>query len=218
MNGLRMFWVAAAALMLAAVVLALRPPVQSSRITESEPSSSPAPQEVAESDPVPATAPVAPPPTTPSPAPPPEKPRDQKAEAVPSLGRGTEIEPFRINWDLLALGRDAVRDDGSLALPPGLQAVDGTWIEIDAYYAAPLAVESTRELLVMLNRWDGCCIGVPPTAFDCIETTLAEPLELRGRHQIRFGPVRGVLRIEPFRIGDLLLGLYRLEQASLRNG
>lgn len=212
MNGLRILWLGAIALVAAAVYLSLPR-------GQDDPPAIPAP--VADE---PTVAPAAPPPSSPStPPPPPPPPAAPKAPAIPAdaaptLGRGTEAEPFRINWDLLALGRDAVRDDGSLALPPGLLAVDGAWIEIDGYFAAPLAVETTRELLVMLNRWDGCCIGVPPTAFDCIETTLAEPIELRGRHQIRFGPVRGVLRIEPFRVGDLLLGLYRLESASLRNG
>lgn len=201
MNGLRIFWIAAAVLVVAAVFLAVREPH-----TKSEPRDGTPP--VLEATPAVASAP---PPTVP-------KVAAIPAAAAPSLGRGTEAEPFRIGWDLLALGRDAVGADGSLALPPDLRAVDGAWIEIDGYFAAPVAVESTRELLVMLNRWDGCCIGVPPTAFDCIETTLAEPVELRGRHQIRFGPVRGVLRIEPFRVGDLLLGLYRLEGASLRNG
>lgn len=209
MNGLRLFWVAAAGLVVAALVLVTRPtdvtpePSAAEPIVE-DPLEPPPPLEVA--------------PSLPPPAPAPAKPPAIPADAAPTLGRGTETEPFRIKWDLLALGRDSVRDDGSLDLPPGLRAVDGAWIEIDGYFAAPLAVETTRELLVMLNRWDGCCIGVPPTAFDCIETALAEPLELRGRHQIRFGPVRGILRIEPFRIGDLVLGFYRLEGASLRNG
>jgi hypothetical protein len=209
LNGLRLFWVAAAGLVVAALVLVTRPtdvtpePSAAEPIVE-DPPEPPPPLEVA--------------PSLPPPAPAPAKPPAIPADAAPTLGRGTETEPFRINWDLLALGRDSVRDDGSLDLPPGLRAVDGAWIEIDGYFAAPLAVETTRELLVMLNRWDGCCIGVPPTAFDCIETALAEPLELRGRHQIRFGPVRGILRIEPFRIGDLVLGFYRLEGASLRNG
>ena len=210
MNGLRVFWVAAAGLVLAAVFLVVRPTDDAPMPTASEPPAEIAPAAVPE--PPPASLAVAP--VTPKPP----EPKAIPDDAAPTLGRGTESEPFRIAWDLLGLGRDAVRDDGTLDLPPGLRAVDGAWIEIDGYFAAPLAAETTKELLVMLNRWDGCCIGVPPTAFDCIETTLAEPIELRGRHQIRFGPVRGVLRIEPFRIGDLLLGLYRLEQASLRNG
>jgi hypothetical protein len=212
LNGLRLFWLAAAALVAAAIALVMPKsevaPEPAVVATTGDDLSEPPPVENAHPAPVPA----------PLPSPPPARPPAIPADAAPTLGRGTEAEPFRISWDLLALGRDSLRDDGSLDLPPGLRAVDGQWIEIDGYFAAPLAVETTRELLVMLNRWDGCCIGVPPTAFDCIETTLAEPVELRGRHQIRFGPVRGVLRIEPFRIGELVLGFYRLEAASLRNG
>jgi len=209
-NGLRIFWVAAIGLVAAAVYLSM-PAVEPEEIAPGPPpAETPAP---------PGPPPTPPPPEPPAPvAPPPPRAPAIPADAIPTLGRGTELEPFRIGWDLLGLGRDATRDDGSLELPPGLKAVDGAWIEIDGYFAAPLAVETTRELLVMLNRWDGCCIGVPPTAFDCIETTLAEPITLRGRHQIRFGPVRGILRIEPFRVGELLLGLYRLEAASLRDG
>jgi hypothetical protein len=75
-------------------------------------------------------------------------------------------------------------------------------------------VASTRHVLLTLNRWDGCCIGLPPTPFDAIDTTLAAPLDLKGLHLFRFGTFRGRLVVEPFAAGTFLLGLYRLEDAS----
>ena len=34
--------------------------------------------------------------------------------------------------------------------------------------------ESADASLMMLNQWDGCCIGVPPTPYDAIEVKLKE--------------------------------------------
>ena len=33
-------------------------------------------------------------------------------------------------------------------------------------------VGEVNEALVMLNQWDGCCIGVPPTPYDAVEVRL----------------------------------------------
>ncbi len=33
-------------------------------------------------------------------------------------------------------------------------------------------VFEAKELMVMLNKWDGCCVGLPPTPFDSIEAAL----------------------------------------------
>lgn len=106
-------------------------------------------------------------------------------------------------------------DDDALVLPPDVARYDGTHIEVSGFLAPPVAVDQTTELLVMRNRWDGCCIGTPPTPFDCIEVRLMESVPVRGRHLISFGTVRGRLRIEPFRVGTYLLGLYRIEEGTV---
>ncbi|MFM1830404.1 MAG: hypothetical protein RLZZ558_744 [Planctomycetota bacterium] len=132
------------------------------------------------------------------------------------LGAGTQADPFRISWPLLASAGEVIDvKAGRLQPPPQIDFLNGQWVQIDAYLAPPLWGEETRELLVMFNRWDGCCIGLPPTALDCIEASLAEPLKLGQQHSISFGTVRGRLVVEPFATGGFLLGLYRLEEASL---
>ncbi len=78
--------------------------------------------------------------------------------------------------------------------------------------------ESVSEVLLTLNRWDGCCIGLPPTPFDCVETNLSKPINMRSKHLVRFGTVTGRMAIQPFAIGNWLMGLYRLDNATLDMG
>ena len=91
--------------------------------------------------------------------------------------------------------------------------LEGAWVEISGYLSTPVINEETREVLFTMNRWDGCCTGVPTTPFDSIETSLAKPVTLVGKHAIRFGTVRGELHVEPFVLGGALLGIYRLDRA-----
>jgi len=131
------------------------------------------------------------------------------------VGNGSPGDPYRISWELLTSAGafvDPARD--ALAPPPWVRALDGVWIEISAYYSTAVRVTSTKSVLLTLNRWDGCCLGLPPTPFDAIDASLAAPLELRGLHLFRFGTFRGRLVIEPFAAGPFLLGFYRLEDAS----
>ncbi len=105
--------------------------------------------------------------------------------------------------------------DGTLVVPNDIARFDGTSIEISGYLAPPVACEETSELLVMQKRWDGCCIGTPPTPFDCVEVRLEQPVAVRGKHLIQYGTVRGILRIEPFYVGTFMLGLYRIEHGQV---
>jgi len=135
--------------------------------------------------------------------------------ATDASGTGSERDPYRINWPLLMAAERGAAADGAITVPPAIARYDGTHVEISGYLAPPVAVEQTSELLVMRNRWDGCCIGTPPTAFDCVEVTLTKSVPVRGRHLIAYGTIRGRLRIEPFRVGRYLLGLYRIEEGSV---
>jgi hypothetical protein len=131
------------------------------------------------------------------------------------IGTGSPDDPYRISWELLtSAARFIDPTQHALAPPPWVRAVDGTYVEISAYYSTAVRVASTRHVLLTLNRWDGCCIGLPPTPFDAIDTTLAAPLDMKGLHLFRFGTFRGRLVVEPFAAGTFLLGLYRLEDAS----
>ena len=135
-------------------------------------------------------------------------------------GGGTERDPYAITWDLLGTARSSIDPaEGMTEVPPYLALLDGTWIRISGFYSSPLlAQDEVSELLVSLDSWDGCCIGLPPSPFDCLEVQLRAPLSMRGKHLIRFGTVTGRMKIEPFVVGNWLMGLYRLEDATMDIG
>lgn len=134
-------------------------------------------------------------------------------------GRGTELDPFRATWDLLRSTEQTFKPAQNLReIPPAVSLLQGQIVSITGYFAAGVAEESTRELLVMFNRWDGCCLGLPPSPFDSVEVKLREPVVLRGQHMIRYGTITGRFEIEPFLVADWLIGLYRLVDAKLEWG
>lgn len=134
-------------------------------------------------------------------------------------GNGTERDPYTISWELLASARSTIdAAKGELDPPAHIELLDGAWVRLDGYYSSPLLEETVDEVLLTLNRWDGCCIGLPPTPFDCIETGLRKPINMRSRHLVRFGTVTGRMKVRPFAIGNWLMGLYQLEDATLDMG
>ena len=131
------------------------------------------------------------------------------------LGSGTELDPYRVTWELLKSAYETMDLNGSRTTPPKrLEMLNGTYVQISGYLAPPLWGQETKELLVLLNRWDGCCIGLPPTPFDCIEAQLSAPMKLGAAHTISYGTIRGKFIVEPFKAGTFLIGLYRLEEAQ----
>jgi hypothetical protein len=93
--------------------------------------------------------------------------------------------------------------------------LDGAHVRISGYIAFPLIVTEASECLVMLNQWDGCCIGVPPSPYDAIEVKLSVPTDNSRRHVVRVGTLEGVFRIDPYVVEKWLVGLYLLESATL---
>lgn len=172
-----------------------------------------------------ASAPAAPSsPSAPSVPSAPSAPSVPSVPSVPSApsaatmppGAGTERQPFRVSWELLGQASGHVRGDGTFdAMPRTLELLGGTWIELSGYYAPAIIAPSTDELVLMLNRWDGCCIGLPPTPYDSALVKTRTPIDFSLQHQIRFGTLRGRLVLEPFALGGLVLGLYRIEDAEL---
>lgn len=131
------------------------------------------------------------------------------------VGNGRPDDPYRISWELLTSASryvDPARD--ALVPPPWVRALDGSYVEISAYYSSAVRVQFARHLLLTLNRWDGCCVGLPPTAFDAIDVSTRETVAMDGIHLVRFGTFRGRLVVEPFHAAGHLLGLYRLEDAT----
>lgn len=132
------------------------------------------------------------------------------------IGRGTEQDPFRVGWPLLLAAMEEIdAATGKMAIPAWLEPLNASWVEISGYFAPILKSESVSEVLFTMNRWDGCCIGLPPTVFDSIALRLRSPVSLTGQHLIRFGTVRGELHIEPFAAGGMMLGLYRLGDGTI---
>lgn len=131
-------------------------------------------------------------------------------------GSGTEADPYLISWELLGSSMDGVDvAAGRYEIPGRIADLRGAWVRISGYWAPPLQVTEAREAMVMLNKWDGCCIGLPPTPFDSVEASFAQPLAVKGKHLFRFGTFKGRLTVEPFVAGTFLLGLYRLQDAVL---
>ena len=133
-------------------------------------------------------------------------------------GSGTERDPYLVTWELLASASESVdAAAGRFVIPGRVADLRGAWVRISGYWAPPVQAFEARELMVMLNKWDGCCIGLPPTPFDSIEATLAAPMPVKGEHLFRFGTITGRLEVEPFVAGSFLLGLYRLQEAVMES-
>ncbi len=224
---MRTLWAILGAVVLAAALFLLWPRAAPDAPRESSPAA-PAPA----APPAPATPPApAPPsattapPATPAPAPPATQPAVIERRPDGSLlvdhrftllGSGSQQDPYRVTWELLGSAAETYDPARKHAyLPDRVMRLSGAWVQLSGYFASALQKEETSELLVMFNRWDGCCIGLPPTPFDSVEATLAAPISLRGQHLIRYGTIRGRLQVDPFTAGPILLGLYRLEDAAV---
>lgn len=132
-------------------------------------------------------------------------------------GDGTRENPFRVSWELLVSAGENYRPRvGDRGIPQRIAMLDGKWVAIDGYVAFPMLVGTTSEALVMLNRWDGCCIGVPPSPYDAIEVKLDRPVVRTQMHAIDYGEVVGVLEVEPYLVDDWLVGLYLMDDAMLK--
>jgi len=133
-------------------------------------------------------------------------------------GSGTERDPYLVTWELLSSAMETVdAPAGKFVIPGRIADLRGAWVRISGYWAPPVQAFEARELMVMLNKWDGCCIGLPPTPFDSIEATLSAPMPVKGEHLFRFGTITGRLEVEPFVAGSFLLGLYRLQDAVMES-
>ncbi len=131
-------------------------------------------------------------------------------------GKGTAAEPYEVTWEMLTSAEESY--DPRLAkkqIPERIAMLDGKKVRITGYVAFPMYVVQPRELLAMLNQWDGCCIGVPPTPYDAIEVRLARAVGDDAR-MATYGSVEGTFAIKPYVVGDWLIGLYMMENAELK--
>lgn len=134
----------------------------------------------------------------------------------PITGEGTKESPYTVKWDyLLSAQEEYVPKDGKKDIPPRIKMLDGTWVRLTGYVAFPLMVQEADELLSMMNQWDGCCIGIPPTPYDAVEVKLITPITGRDR-LATFGSVQGRFKVDPHLVGGWLVGLYVMDQATLK--
>lgn len=129
-------------------------------------------------------------------------------------GKGTQDDPYRVPWDLLVSASETFAPSKEKKrLPERITMLDGKWVEISGYIAFPLMSSEADELLVMLNQWDGCCIGVPPTPYDAVEASLAKTVKGQDRLSVE-GRVKGRLGVKPHLVGLWLVGVYVMDSAA----
>jgi hypothetical protein len=75
--------------------------------------------------------------------------------------------------------------------------------------------ETQDECLSMMNQWDGCCIGVPPTPYDAVEVRLKDPATGSAR-LTSYGTVKGKFKVDPHLVGGWLVGLYVMDSAEMK--
>ena len=132
-------------------------------------------------------------------------------------GAGTVENPYRVTWECLtSASQTYIPRLQQNNIPQRVAMLHDKWIRIEGYMAFPLMLQESSEILAMLNQWDGCCIGVPPTPYDAIEVKLAVPVKPGRRHTYNFGTVTGKFKVDPYLVENWLVGLYQLESASLQ--
>lgn len=133
-------------------------------------------------------------------------------------GSGTAADPYVVPFDLLMSAQDAFDPRKGLSkMPQRVAFLHEKHVKLIGYVAFPLTSTDPKEMLVMFNQWDGCCIGVPPTAYDAVETKLAHAVVGDDKF-ITFGSTTGIFKVDPYVDNGWLLGLYTMEAADLTDG
>lgn len=132
------------------------------------------------------------------------------------LGAGTAADPYRVSWECLQSAQDTyVPRLGETRIPERIAMLNDSFVRMEGYLAFPLLSAEAKEVLIMFNQWDGCCIGVPPTPYDSIEVKLSESIPNTKRHaSFTFGAITGRFKVDPYLRDNWLVGLYLLEDAS----
>lgn len=130
------------------------------------------------------------------------------------VGDGTEARPYELNWPLLTgVGRVYKPEKGMKEVPEWLALLEGKRVRLTGHIVLPLVAVTSDELLLTMNPWDGCCVGVPPTPYDAMEVTLAKESSMQGASM--YGTLEGTFRADPYIVGGWLLGLYLLDDARI---
>lgn len=129
-------------------------------------------------------------------------------------GEGTETSPYVVPWDALIRAEEEFDPSrNSLRIPEFVAILHDKWVRLDGYVSFPLMTNQPKELLAMLNMWDGCCIGVPPTPYDAVEVHLKKALTGDERFSVS-GRVTGRFSVKPYVVKSWLVGMYVMEDAD----
>ncbi|MBL0871755.1 MAG: hypothetical protein IBJ18_14390, partial [Phycisphaerales bacterium] len=130
-------------------------------------------------------------------------------------GKGTEAEPYRVPWEMLASVQETYSPrKGLKKIPERIKFLDGKWVKLSGFIAFPITSNDPKGLLVMLNQWDGCCIGVPPTPYDSVEVYLADRATAAQRASAQ-GSVYGRLKVDPIDDDGWVIGVYVIQGGRL---
>lgn len=130
------------------------------------------------------------------------------------LGSGSEADPYELPWGVLISAIRTYNPRLELNdLPAWSEALNGKHVRLTGFAFLPVVASQTDELLLMLNPWDGCHMGAPPTPYDSVEVMLNEAVNLGGRNG--FVTVTGIFNVDPYLLRGWLVSLYTMEQARL---
>lgn len=131
-------------------------------------------------------------------------------------GEGTAEKPYVISWNLLLAVQEHYRPrQGMTEIPAWITFFENKHVRLTGFVLPPMMGDDMREVLLMQNEWDGCCVGVPPTPYDAIEVKLTRNPRGLSQYTMNFGEITGIFKVDPFVQGEWLLGLYLMERADL---
>lgn len=131
-------------------------------------------------------------------------------------GAGTDEDPYVVSWELLTSAARLYRPRlGQNELPSWVKTLEGKRVAVSGFVAVPVMANESDEMLVMLNQWDGCCIGVPPTPYDAVEVKLTEAIDAFKLTASPTATVTGTFKTDPYVVNGWLIGLYLMEDASV---
>lgn len=129
-------------------------------------------------------------------------------------GTGTEADPYELPWGVLISAIRTYNPRLELnELPAWAEALNDRHVRITGFAFLPVVASETDEILLMLNPWDGCHMGAPPTPYDSVEVMLGGPVNMGGRNG--FVTVTGRFNVDPYLIRGWLVSLYTMDDASL---
>ncbi|MFI4853935.1 MAG: hypothetical protein ACIAQF_03020 [Phycisphaerales bacterium JB065] len=129
-------------------------------------------------------------------------------------GRGTEADPYELPWGVLISAIRTYNPRLELnELPTWADELNDRYVRLTGFAFLPVVASETDEILLMLNPWDGCHMGAPPTPYDSVEVMLNEPVSMGGRNG--FVTVTGRFNVDPYLLRGWLVSLYTMDEARL---